>query len=76
VKLQGRDVIGSWKVLVSLGMAPVLYSFYVAVAIALSFRYNLPLKYKIWAPIWTVFALPAVGYSALKFGEVGMDLYK
>jgi hypothetical protein len=76
VKLEGRDVLATWKVLVSLGMAPVLYTLYLAIAVVLSFRHGLPLKYKIWVPIWTVFALPAVGYCALKFGEVGMDLYK
>jgi glycerol-3-phosphate O-acyltransferase/dihydroxyacetone phosphate acyltransferase len=76
VKLEGRDVLATWKVLVSLGMAPVLYTLYLAIAVSLSFKYGLPLKYKIWVPIWTIFALPAIGYSALKFGEVGMDLYK
>lgn len=76
VKLEGRDVLATWKILVSLGMAPVLYLFYAGFATYLAYRYNLPRKYKLWMPIWTLAALPGVAYSALKFGEVGMDIYK
>lgn len=32
VKLQGRDVVGSWKILVAMGLAPALYIWYTAVA--------------------------------------------
>lgn len=76
VKLEGRDVLATWKVLVSLGIAPIIYSFYLGLVIFWTFRYNAPLEYKIIAPVATIFALPAIGYSALKVGEVGMDLYK
>ncbi|KAH8915522.1 hypothetical protein BT69DRAFT_1356523 [Atractiella rhizophila] len=76
VKLEGRDVLATWKVLVSLGIAPPLYGTYVAIATYIAFRYNWPLRWKIWTPILTILALPTVGYSALKFGEVGMDIYK
>ncbi|PGH09217.1 hypothetical protein AJ79_05746 [Helicocarpus griseus UAMH5409] len=32
VKLEGRDVVGSWKVIVAMGLAPALYTWYTAVA--------------------------------------------
>jgi len=32
VKIHGRDVVASWKVLISLGITPVLYSFYAIIA--------------------------------------------
>lgn len=62
--------------LVALAGAPTLYSVYAAGATVLAFRYNLSTKYKIYAPVATMAGLPLIGYSALKFGEVGMDVYK
>ncbi|KAL8291488.1 hypothetical protein RQP46_002466 [Phenoliferia psychrophenolica] len=76
VKIKGNDVLATWKVLVALAGAPALYSVYAAGATVLAFRYELPLKYKIYAPVATMAGLPLIGYSALKFGEVGMDVYK
>ena len=31
VKLQGRDVVGTWKILVAMGLAPALYTWYTAI---------------------------------------------
>ncbi|KAA8641461.1 uncharacterized protein ATNIH1004_001926 [Aspergillus tanneri] len=31
VKLEGRDVVGSWKILVTMGLAPALYTWYTAI---------------------------------------------
>ncbi|KEI36683.1 uncharacterized protein L969DRAFT_54675, partial [Mixia osmundae IAM 14324] len=76
VKIEGRDVLATWKVLVSLGMAPVLYGTYVSISTYVASRYGVPPKYLIWTPFFAVIALPTVGYSALKFGEVGMDIWK
>lgn len=76
VKLQGRDVLASWKVLVSLGMAPILYGFYTAVVMYCVFRYHLGRNYLFLTPFFMLVAVPSFGYSALRFGEVGMDIYK
>lgn len=62
--------------LVALAGAPALYTVYAGGATYLAFRYDLPTNYKIYAPIATMAGLPMIGYSALKFGEVGMDVYK
>ncbi|KKZ62835.1 hypothetical protein EMCG_02830 [[Emmonsia] crescens] len=32
VKLEGRDVVGSWKIIVAMGLAPALYTLYTAIA--------------------------------------------
>lgn len=76
VKIKGNDVLATWKVLVALAGAPTLYSIYAIGAVVLAFKLNLDFKYKLWAPIATILGLPIIGYSALKFGEVGMDVYK
>ncbi|KAM0748028.1 hypothetical protein T439DRAFT_328681 [Meredithblackwellia eburnea MCA 4105] len=76
VKIKGNDVLATWKVLVALAGAPTLYTVYAIGATVLAFKLDLPRKYKIWAPVATYAGLPLIGYSALKFGEVGMDVYK
>lgn len=76
VKVAGRDVLGSWKVLISLGAAPLLYGLYAFIATAVMIRAGAPLKYRLWAPFLVVSALPFIGYAALKFGEAGMDVLK
>ena len=76
VKVAGRDVLGSWKVLISLGAAPLLYGLYAFIATAVMIRAGAPLKYRLWAPFIVVSALPFIGYAALKFGEAGMDVLK
>ena len=76
VKIHGRDVVASWKVLISLGIAPVLYSFYAIVATILATKANAPWKWRLLTPPLTITALPAIGYAALKFGEGGIDVFK
>lgn len=76
VKVAGRDVLGSWKVLISLGAAPLLYGLYAFIATIVMIRAGAPLKYRLWTPFIVVSALPFIGYAALKFGEAGMDVLK
>ncbi|KAF8605243.1 glycerol-3-phosphate O-acyltransferase [Ceratobasidium sp. AG-I] len=76
VKVAGRDVIATWKVLISLGVTPFLYGFYAFLATAAVTRAGAPLAYQLWTPLLVMIALPIIGYSALKFGEAGMDVLK
>ncbi|GAA6064453.1 hypothetical protein JCM10212_005202 [Sporobolomyces blumeae] len=76
VKIKGNDVLATWKVLVALAGAPALYSIYAVNAVVLAHKLGLPFKYKVWAPFATFAGLPLIGIAALKFGEVGMDVYK
>jgi glycerol-3-phosphate O-acyltransferase/dihydroxyacetone phosphate acyltransferase len=76
VKIAGRDVLATWKVLISLGVAPLLYTGYAILAAIVAVKTNVPLKYKIWTPFVVIAALPWIGFAALKFGEAGMDVLK
>jgi hypothetical protein len=76
VKVAGRDVLGSWKVLISLGAAPLLYIFYAILATIVATKAGVPLKWRLWTPFVVISALPFIGYAALKFGEAGMDVLK
>ncbi|KAJ5578351.1 acyltransferase [Penicillium hispanicum] len=54
VKLQGRDVVGTWKILVSMGLAPTLYAYYTIIVTAW-LRYNRHDGYYSYSvPWWTV----------------------
>jgi hypothetical protein len=76
VKIAGRDVLATWKVLISLGVTPFLYAFYAILATFVAVRANAPLKWKLWTPFLVIAALPCIGFAALKFGEAGMDVLK
>lgn len=78
VKIQARDVLATWKLLVALGFAPVLYIFYSLLATFLVARYQIvtnPVKLH-FVPAVAMIVLPIITFSALKFGETGMDIYK
>ncbi|KAI0748033.1 glycerol-3-phosphate O-acyltransferase [Daedaleopsis nitida] len=76
VKIAARDVIATWKVLVALGVTPVLYILYAALATIVAVKAGAPLRYRIWTPFLVLMILPMLGYAALKFGEAGMDVLK
>ncbi|KAF5391440.1 hypothetical protein D9757_001918 [Collybiopsis confluens] len=76
VKLKGRDVLATWKVLISLGVAPVLYLFYAFLATLVATRAHAPWRWRIMSPIILFMALPLMNLASLKFGEAGMDVLK
>ncbi|KAJ7220775.1 hypothetical protein GGX14DRAFT_203583 [Mycena pura] len=76
VKIAARDVLATWKVLISLGVAPVLYLSYACAGTLLAIRANAPLKLQLMTPFLVLFGVPLMSYAALKFGEAGMDVLK
>ena len=76
VKVAGRDVLATWKVLISLVMTPALYVFYAIVGTIVAVKADLPSNWILWTPFFVILALPCIGYAALKFGEAGMDVLK
>ena len=81
VKIQARDVIATWKLLVSLALAPTLYTLY-TILLAFWTYYNRVQGYvPPGVPLWTMFPagfilFPAITFAALRFGEIGMDIAK
>lgn len=76
VKVAGRDVLASWKVLISLVAAPILYAFYALLAVLVAIKSNAPLNWIIGTPFLVIIAVPFMNYTALKFGEAGVDVLK
>lgn len=81
VKIQARDVMATWKLLVSMALAPALYNFYNILLAIWCYKNRIQGYVPQWVPIWAIFILgwvvfPAITYAALRFGEIGMDIVK
>ncbi|KAG0648914.1 putative acyltransferase [Hyphodiscus hymeniophilus] len=81
VKLQGRDVMATWKLLVALAFAPILYNLYTILLTYWTYRNRVHGYMPDWVPLWAVVIFgyiffPAITFAALRFGEVGMDIVK
>lgn len=81
VKLQGNDVIATWKLLVALAFAPVLYTLYTAILTYWTYHNRVQGYIHSWVPLWSIVIFgyiffPAITFAALRFGEVGMDIVK
>jgi glycerol-3-phosphate O-acyltransferase/dihydroxyacetone phosphate acyltransferase len=81
VKIQARDVMATWKLLVSLILAPALYILYDIVLGYLTYKNRLYGIIPYWAPVWLILilgfaAFGGLTYAALRFGEIGMDIVK
>ncbi|KAH8730939.1 hypothetical protein GQ44DRAFT_700110 [Phaeosphaeriaceae sp. PMI808] len=81
VKVQARDVMATWKLLVAMVAAPVAYTWYIIIGLYW-YRYNNCNGY-LWAGIRKRYLIVAqlifygtVTYGALRFGEVAMDIVK
>ncbi|KAF9536928.1 hypothetical protein EC957_009350 [Mortierella hygrophila] len=76
VKIAGRDVLATWKLLVALGLMPVLYFSYAVMVFIYCGRFDLALKPRLLIA-WAAWALiPFVTYASIRFGEVGIDIFK
>ncbi|ANB13140.1 bifunctional glycerol-3-phosphate/glycerone-phosphate O-acyltransferase SCT1 [Sugiyamaella lignohabitans] len=79
VKIAARDVLATWKLLVAMGLTPVLYTFYAFLATWLSYKYELVdrnWRSLVFVTIASYIVLPSVTFAALVIGETGMDIFK
>lgn len=74
VKIEGKDVLATWKLLVAMILAPLVYSFYIFLAFFLCNLYGYP--HRLFVCTLITFAIPSISYVALKFGEQSRDIYK
>lgn len=81
VKIQARDVVATWKLLVAMALAPTLYGFDIIVLLIWT-HYNRVQGYvPEWVKLWMIvpfgmILFPTLCIAALRFGEVGMDIAK
>ena len=81
VKLQGRDVMATWKLLIALAFAPAVYAFYTAAFTYWTYLNRMQGLVPDWVPLWCVVLIgmvlfPTITFAALRIGEVGMDIVK
>ncbi|POG82366.1 hypothetical protein GLOIN_2v1447155, partial [Rhizophagus irregularis DAOM 181602=DAOM 197198] len=76
VKVAGRDVLATWKLLVALVVTPTLYGFYTFIVVLISFKCKWILKWKVFAPISTFCILVTGSYVTIRLYESGIDIYK
>ncbi|KAI9814614.1 MAG: hypothetical protein M1827_003170 [Pycnora praestabilis] len=81
VKIQGRDVMATWKLLVAMAFAPMLYGLYTFILTWWTYRNRVWGYIPEWVPLWAVVAFgfvffPSITFAALRFGETGMDIFK
>ncbi|KAJ1655922.1 Glycerol-3-phosphate/dihydroxyacetone phosphate acyltransferase [Dispira simplex] len=89
VKIEGRDVLATWKILVCLVLFPALYIFYAVMAVY--WRVTQPHwftgsslhtlqwvgnHHPIYAAWLTLVCLPMLSYACLWFGESGLVIYR
>ena len=81
VKLAGRDVMATWKLLVAMAFAPSLYALYTALLTYWTYKNRVQGYVPEWIPLWTVIVSSiaffiSITFAALRFGETGMDIFK
>ncbi|EMC98239.1 hypothetical protein BAUCODRAFT_32226 [Baudoinia panamericana UAMH 10762] len=81
VKIRARDVIATWKVLVALALTPTLDFIYTVILTYWVSANRIGGRVPTWIPLWAVFFgglffFPAICFMALRFGEIGMDIFK
>lgn len=81
VKLQGRDVMATWKLLVALAFAPALYASYTVTFTYWAYRNRINGYVPESVPLWTFIPIgmvlfPTITFAALRIGEIGMDIVK
>ncbi|KAI0816148.1 acyltransferase [Xylaria sp. FL0064] len=81
VKIQGRDVMATWKLLVAMAFAPALYNLYSITLAIKVYQDNLWGYLHHSIPFWLVYMIawiifPVITFAAFRIGEVGMDILK
>eukprot|EP01135_Chromosphaera_perkinsii_P001747 Nk52_evm16s210 gene=Nk52_evmTU16s210 len=76
VKIAGRDVLASWKILIAFAIIPAVYATYViAIYLFLFFTYHdMSFWYRITLPFWLSITLSILGWSSMRFLETGTKL--
>lgn len=78
VKIAGKDVLATWKVIVAAFAAPTLYGLYALAYLVflMKLRPALSLKAKLTRAslVWAI--QPVLHYLLMRLGDSGLDIYK
>lgn len=76
VKVTARDVVSSWKLVISLGVGPAVYLGYSILAAVLFSSSSYSIIWKLLAPIVTFLTIPILSYYCLIFGDKCYDTFR
>lgn len=81
VKIQARDVMATWKLLVAMAAAPITYAGWICIFTYWCHVNRMQGYVPEWVPLKLLvlvqaIVFPTITYAALRFGEVGMDIAK
>jgi len=75
-KVEGRDVLATWKVLAALTVSPVLYTFYFAVWAYLAYQCQIP-PIPVEIVAWSgIVLLPAITLASMYVGDYIADTFR
>lgn len=78
VKITGKDVLATWKILVAAFAAPALYGFYALLYLSylVQRKPKLSKRSKVAraTAVWLI--QPILHYFLMRLGDVGWDIYK
>ncbi|GBB99145.1 hypothetical protein RclHR1_03430006 [Rhizophagus clarus] len=77
VKIAGRDVLATWKLLVALVVTPILYGFYTFIMLLIIYNYDLKrLQFGWWTPIIVYLMFYLVSNFTVHLADSGFDVYR
>lgn len=78
VKIKANDVVATWKILIGMVIAPLVYSFYATIGTWYCYHYKIFSNSSSYIGSWLTLYMCGVlvTYAALITGEQGMDLFK
>lgn len=73
VKLQGRDVMATWKLLVALAFAPAVYAFYTATFTWWAYYNRIQGLVPVWMPLWLIVPIGMILFPTITFAALRID---
>ncbi|RUS18032.1 hypothetical protein BC938DRAFT_476086, partial [Jimgerdemannia flammicorona] len=71
VKIAGRDILATWKLLVGLAFIPALYTTYTLITLFIALRNDWPRSIKLLTPLLTCNFLPFISYASMILERTG-----
>ncbi|KAF7730269.1 hypothetical protein EC973_002512 [Apophysomyces ossiformis] len=76
VKIAGRDVLATWKVIVGAVVLPTLYAIYSLIVFFFIFKQDFDWRWKLALPVLTWVLLPFISYASLRVIELSHDILR
>ncbi|KAI8926826.1 hypothetical protein BC831DRAFT_511395 [Entophlyctis helioformis] len=75
VKIAGKDVVTTWKLLTAMAVVPILWFNYVAMAFLIAYAYA-PIYEAFLAAVGMAILLPLLGLASIRISDIGLDILK